>query len=118
MWLLRLFSFGKGASFLSFRDGETFEGTTYIVEYEDNLFIFYLAVSPDARGKWYGSMILDYVKENGKGKNVNLDVEAVDNCADKKYMALSSNPQSFNPESFTRMWRHALSFRSLYGKAL
>lgn len=105
-------------------------GTAYIVEYEDNLSIFYLAVLQRARGKWYGSMILDYVKEKVKGKNVNLDVEAVDDSADNiserlrrvefyrrsgivdtgyrllDNMALSSDPQSSNPESFTRMWRH------------
>lgn len=52
------------------------------MEYEDNLSILYLAVSPRTRGKGYDSMILDYVKEKGKGKNINLDVEAVDDSAD------------------------------------
>lgn len=99
------------------------------MEYEDNLSIFYLAVSPRARGKGYGSMILDYVKKKGKEKNVNLDVEALDTSAENiaerfrrvefyrrngitdtgyrlfgngiKYMVLSSDPSSFNPRSFT-----------------
>ncbi len=136
LWLLRLFSLRKGASFLSFRDGEKFVAAAYIVEYDDNLSIFYLAVSPDARGKGYGSMILDYVKEKGKGKNVNLDVEALDTSAENiaerlkrvefyrrngivdtgyrlwdngiKYMVLSSDPSSFSPRSFTSMWRYYL----------
>lgn len=136
MGILRLFSLRKGASFLSFRDGDEFVGTAYIVEYEDNLSVFYLTVSPRARGKGYGSMILDYVKEKGKGKNVNLDVEALDGDAENmterlrrvefyrrsgivdtgyrlydngiKYMVLSSDPAAFNPRSFTRMWRYYL----------
>ncbi len=108
------------------------------MEYEDNLSLFYLAVSPRARGKGYDSMILDYVKEKGKGKgrNVNLDAEALDGDAENmterlrrvefyrrsvivdtgyrlcdngiRYMVLSSDPAAFNPQSFTRMWRYYL----------
>ncbi len=143
-FLLRLFSMRKGASFLSFRDGEKFVGTAYLVEEEDNFSVFYLAVSPQMRGKGYGSMILDYVKEKGRGKNINLDVEAVDEGAENiserlkrvefyrrngivdtgyrlydngiRYMVLSSDPSTFNPQSFTRMWRHYLF--GLFGEKL
>lgn len=97
------------------------------MEYEDNL----SRIIP-GEGKGYGSMILDYVK----GKNVNLDVEALDGDAENmterlrrvefyrrsgivdtgyrlydngiKYMVLSSDPAAFNPRSFTRMWRYYL----------
>ncbi len=134
--LLRLLSLRRGAHFLSFRDGVKFVGTAYLVEYEDNFSVFYLAVKEDVRGYGYGSAILEWIMERGKGKNINLDVEALDEGAENlserlkrvefyrrngivdtlwrlydlgiKYMVLSTDPASFNPESFTRMWRHYL----------
>ena len=134
--LLRLLSLRGGAHFLSFRDGGKFVGTAYLVEYEDNFSVFYLAVAEDKRGLGYGTRMLEWIKEKGKGKNINLDVEALDEGADNlserlkrvefyrrsgivdtgyrlydmgiKYMVLSTDPESYNPESFTRMRRHYL----------
>lgn len=133
---LMLFSLRKGTSFLSFRDDGEFVGTAYIVEYEDNLSLFYLAVSPGKRGHGYGSKILNAVKAKQKSLNLNLDVEAPEKGAPNlpqrlsrvefyrkngivdtgyrlydngvKCMILSSDPESFNPASFTRMWRSYL----------
>ena len=132
--LLRVMTLRRGVSFLAFYDGETFVGTTYLVEFKSFLFVFYLAISPDVRGKGYGSRILEWIKSRSKGKNIAIDVEALgdgDNItklrriefyrregitdtgyrlydSGVKYMILSSSPETFTPDMFEEGWRRFL----------
>ncbi len=134
LWLMKIMAKRKGVSFLAFYDGETFVGTTYLVEFKSFLFVFYLAVSPDVRGRGCGSRILEWIKSRSKGKNIAIDVEALgegDNITKLrriefyrregitdtgyrlmdngvKYMILSSSPETFTPDMFEEGWRSFL----------
>ena len=72
-WLLRLFAFRRHVDFTAFFDGDVFCGAVYTAEYDDMMFILYLAVSGDVRSKGYGSMMLEHVKDKAGGKAIVLD---------------------------------------------
>ena len=131
--LLMLFTVIKRASFLAFYDDDKFAGFTYLVHFKGECYVFYLAVDETARGCGYGSKILTWIKENYRGEDIILDVEAPQDDAVNaperlkriefyhksgivdtgytlmdngiKYMVLSSSPSTFNPDNMVKCWR-------------
>lgn len=59
-------------------DDNGFAGLMFVVYYEDIVYIFFLAVVPDARGKGYGTKALDEAKKIFSGKRLILNMEEVD----------------------------------------
>ena len=60
---------GSNVTFFAVTQGDEFKGLVYTVWFNDIVFIFYLAVSPDARGNGIGSKILSLVKENAENND-------------------------------------------------
>lgn len=67
---------------LAAKDGDTFVGFTYIVENAACAYLFYLAISPEARGRGYGSAILGKLREMYKDKRLFLARESLDPASD------------------------------------
>ena len=56
-------------------DNDEFIGLLSLVEYQDLVYVFFLAVKKKYRGKGYGSKILRYVLEKYQGKRIFLLAE-------------------------------------------
>ncbi len=72
---------GKGRM-LAAKDGGTFVGFAYIIENADCAYLFYLAISPETRGRGYGSAILGKLRETYKDKRLFLARESLDPASD------------------------------------
>lgn len=59
-------------------DDNGFAGLMFVVYYGDIVYIFFLAVVPEARGKGYGTKALDEAKKIFSGKRLILNMEEVD----------------------------------------
>ena len=59
-------------------DDNGFAGLMFVVYYEDIVYIFFLAVVPEARGRGYGTKALDEAKRLFSGKRLILNMEEVD----------------------------------------
>ncbi|MGN1421338.1 MAG: GNAT family N-acetyltransferase [Eubacterium sp.] len=59
-------------------DDNGFAGLMFVVYYKDIVYIFFLAVVPEARGKGYGTKALDEAKKIFSGKRLILNMEEVD----------------------------------------
>ena len=70
------------ADFCTYWFGDTLVGFSYALKNETDVYVFYLAVKKEERGKGYGSEILDIIKEKYKDKVVCLDIEPVDENAE------------------------------------
>ena len=55
----------KGASvdFIAVEDNNVFVGYTYVINFFQGSFIYYLAIEPDYQGKGYGTALLKHVRE-------------------------------------------------------
>lgn len=60
-----------------------FRGLVYTVEDDSLLFVLYLAVDPDNRGRGYGSSALEAVHDLAAGRRVFLNAEPPDEGADR-----------------------------------
>ncbi len=78
--LIRLAKKGECAFSGCYSDG-AFVGLTVAIERSDLVYLFFLAVSPDARSQGFGGRILERVKEEYKGRPVVLDMEERDPSA-------------------------------------
>ena len=72
---------GSNVTFFAVTQGDEFKGLVYTVWFNDIVFIFYLAVSPDARGNGIGSKILSLVKDKFPNCRLVLNIEALDENA-------------------------------------
>ncbi|MDO4443228.1 MAG: GNAT family N-acetyltransferase [Slackia sp.] len=81
-WSLRLRSGMNGLELSAYYDQDTFVGFVNLIESDDAVYIYYLAVADDLRGKGYGAQILDDLKRRHPGKTIALDIEAPDQNAD------------------------------------
>lgn len=66
-----------GVRFDAVLDGETFVGLQYTVRDGDIVFLFYLAIEQNLRGKGYGTMILNGIKSDFEGCRIILNIEEV-----------------------------------------
>ena len=73
---------GSNVTFFAVTQGDEFKGLVYTVWFNDIVFIFYLAVSPDARGNGIGSKILSLVKDKFPNCRLVLNIEALDENAE------------------------------------
>lgn len=67
----------RSADFFAIYDDEGFAGLLYCVYHTDIIFLFYLAIRPEKRGRGYGSLVLEKVKKRFKDQRVILSIEEV-----------------------------------------
>ena len=80
-FLLKFTTMRKGVDFTEYYDNNVFCGFTFTVETDYTLYIFYLAIPENLRGKGYGSAILSHVKNSYPNKTITLNIEPViTNC--------------------------------------
>ena len=80
-WVLRLLSMKREVDFVAYYDGDELCGFTYGATVGNIIFIMFLAVKEDARGRGYGSGILQYIKSTSPEKSIMLNVEMLDTDA-------------------------------------
>lgn len=68
----------KDNELLSYYDGDAFIGFTYLVIYQDIVYLFFLAVDSKQRNKGYGTKIIQYLKDRYLNKTIILCYEEVD----------------------------------------
>ncbi|WP_332372356.1 GNAT family N-acetyltransferase [Lactococcus cremoris] len=73
IWLLKLWAYYQNDEFC---------GISYLVSYEEMIFVLYLAVNNQVQSKGYGSAILETLKEKFQDKNITLNIERLDPEAD------------------------------------
>ena len=88
IWLLRIMSHLKGAHSVAFCDGDRLCGFSYFLVNEETVFIFYLAVNNTGRSKGYGSQIISWIRETYPDRDIFLDVEEPDECAENNSQRL------------------------------
>ena len=81
-WSLRLRSGMNGMELSAYYDEDVFCGFVNLVASDDAVYVYYLAVDAERRGKGYGAMILDDLRRRYAGKTIALDIEATDPAAD------------------------------------
>ncbi len=82
LWLLKIRSKSENEFFYSIYDEEKFIGLTYLINNENITYVLYLAIDSNNRGKGYGSIVLDKIKEESKQESVVLCIEEIDSNAD------------------------------------
>jgi len=65
----------KRNAFYAILDGDEFIGLTYIIKGEKIVYVFYLAIMEEHRGKGYGSAVLTLIKEQYPDKVITLAIE-------------------------------------------
>ena len=81
-WALRLRAGMNGMEIVSYSDEGTFCGFSCQVVTDDLVYIYYLAVDPELRGRGYGGQILELLKQSHPGMPVALDIESRKRNAD------------------------------------
>lgn len=76
--LLKMRAKGAIAEMISVYDGEVHVGLLYLVHYKDIVFIWFLAIDENIRGKGYGSRILAQVTALYPKARIGLNIEHVD----------------------------------------
>lgn len=72
----------KKADFFAFYDGKKWLGLTYIVRHGRLAYIFYIAITPEQRGKGYGTAAMKALIEYYSGCRLFLALEQLDKSAD------------------------------------
>lgn len=78
IWLLKLLAKKNKAKFYSIYDKEKFVGLIYNIYYKDIVFIFYLAIDEELRGKGYGKKVLEYIKKEYSNLRIILSIEQIE----------------------------------------
>lgn len=76
-WLLRKNGRKSIADLMGVYDNEEFVGMIHLVYYEDIVYLFFLAVSPEARGQGYGSRIIQALHRRFPSRRIILNIEQV-----------------------------------------
>ena len=84
------------ADLIGVYDNSQFVGMLYCVYHKDIVFVFYLAVAAEGRGKGYGSKILAKLRRRLEGKSIVLSIEDVNEESE-------NNVQRKNEKSFIRV---------------
>lgn len=79
--LLQLYSNSPRVDFLAFYDVGQFAGMAYAIRSEETVFVLYLAINDQLRGRGYGSAILSQLKERYAPLPLSLNIEPVDATA-------------------------------------
>lgn len=77
-WSLRLRSNMNGMEIAAYYDENVFCGFVCLLATDSAVYVYYLAVTSEQRGKGYGTQIIDDIKQRYKGKTIALDIEARD----------------------------------------
>lgn len=78
IWLLKLLARKNKANFYGIYDNKKFVGLIYNIYYKDIVFVFYLAIDKQTRGKGYGSKVLELIKQKYSKHRIILSIEQVD----------------------------------------
>lgn len=70
VWFLNILSKKKNITFRSYHGENKFIGFSYEIEYQNMVFILYMAVIKEERSKGYGSSILEDIKERHNNKQL------------------------------------------------
>ncbi len=81
-WLLRLLSLRRDMGVDGYYDGTQMCGLTFSVATDKVLFILFLAVNDQCRGRGWGSAMLTKLKEEYPGHAIVLNVELLDPAAE------------------------------------
>ena len=81
-WILYLLSRKKNVNFYAWYENREFCGITYTLESETMIFLLYFAVNAQQRSKGYGSRIIHELKQTAGGRDIILNVEKPDQCAE------------------------------------
>lgn len=81
----------RPSEFYGIYEGNDFVGLADIVPHDDLVYLFFLAIASDKRGKGYGSRILAELKERYRGKRIFLLAEELD----EKYADLADRKRRF-----------------------
>lgn len=92
-WLLIYKSKKRNSDLYVIYDDNKFVGLTYLVYYEDIVYLYYLAIDPSQQSQGYGTKILQHLKASYPDKRILLNIEKVDESA-KNY------EQRFNRKRF------------------
>ena len=82
LWILKIKSKRKSEFFYSIYDEEKFIGLIYLINNDNITYVLYLAIDSNNRGKGYGSIVLDKIKEESGQESVVLCIEEIDSNAD------------------------------------
>ena len=64
------------ADYVAVFDSDIFLGFYYVFRHKENVFIYYLAVSPEMRDRGYGTDIVDLIKDSYPDKRIVVCIEA------------------------------------------
>ena len=78
LFLLKLLTKKGKADFFEIYDDTNRIGMLYIVYYKDIVFVFYLAIDNKLRGRGYGTLILDLIKDKYSENRIILNIEKLD----------------------------------------
>lgn len=73
---------GGNLNFSALLDQDTFVGFMVTMQYENMVYLFFLAIAPSYRSKGYGSRAIETLKAQYPGKTQVVDFEALDDSAD------------------------------------
>jgi len=82
MWRLRFLALRRNVDFRAFYDDDRFCGLSYTISTEKMIFLLYLATDAEARSQGYGTYLLSWLQKNSEGKEIVVNVEPPDACAD------------------------------------
>lgn len=84
-WVLKLCARSKNVEFNAIYENEELIGMEYILKHENTIYLFYLAVNNQYKGRGYGSQVLKDLIKRYKEKVIILCTEKPDrNCKDIK----------------------------------
>lgn len=80
--VLTFFAKKRKAKFCGIYDKDTFVGLVYNIYYRDIVYIYYLAIEKELRGKGYGSRVLETLKQKYRERRIILMMEEMDENSD------------------------------------
>lgn len=78
IWLLKILARKNKAKFYGIYDNKEFVGLIYNIFYKDIVFVFYLAIGKETRGKGYGTKALESIKQKYRDYRIILCIEPID----------------------------------------
>lgn len=72
-FLARLYK-GASVDFIAIEDDGVFVGYTYVINFFQGSFIYYLAIEPDYQGKGYGTALLKHLREIQDNRPIALTI--------------------------------------------
>lgn len=79
---LVLNAYRRLANFYAYYDKDDFVGLVYLLENEEVIYLFFLAVNPNSRSRGYGSAILQDIKQLAGKRPIILAIEPLEKTAE------------------------------------